>query len=363
MHLLKEMLKFFTCHSDTTAKPDIDKDYDTVNFDIHTPTYIGKYLGCEELYRPGLQDICNTVKNIYYQTKPRLKSLDHYSVTLSKDELTLRDRDSTEDEERVFGLRRILYCGVYRPQQKIFFFNYQFGPKGDTVNCHVILLPNKEEAKSLATVIQKAFHVLTHELHVQDVQNRRLHARGLSESSIPHMDDSRNAKPKYYNLKPSSSQSLSSSTDLGKKWNSSDTEKRMDSEISKDSVDSIDDRNTRVDISRYPNSKSTKTQLISNYNEENKPESLFNNRKYISKGFDKSIEWETSESSQGNDTTDFDGEKMNELRETTSDSNLGSSLCASTDDLTLATFCGNYGFYDSQYYDWEKLQELKETDL
>ena len=360
------MLKLFSCHSDSAAKPEIDKDYDTVNFDIHTPTYIGKYLGCEELYRPGLQDICETVRTIYRHQKPRLKSLDHYSVTLSKDELSLRDRDSTEDEERVFGLRRILYCGVYRPQQKIFFFNYQFGPKGDAVNCHVILLPNKEEAKSLAKVIQKAFHVLTHELHVQDVQNRRLHARGLSESSLPHLhvnENSRNGRPKYYNLKESRSQSLSSSAELGKRRHSSDTEKNVGSEISKDSVDSIADPDPSIDISRYYNvMKRTNTHSLGNCSDD-KSKCLLEIGKFSSRTLNKSAEWDTTESARGNESSDCDGEKIHELRETTSDSNLGSSLCASMDDITLATFEGSDRFNTSEYHDWQKLLELKETDL
>ena len=249
--------------------------------------------------------------------------------------------------------------------KKIFFFNYQFGPKGDTLNCHVILLPNKEEARSLAKVIQKAFHLQTHELHVQDVQNRRLHASGLSESSLSHLhvDESKNGKIRYYNLKPSISQSLNSCSELGKSLNSS--ERKIDSELPKDSEDSIDERDLAADsMSRYTSSGlSSKTKLITNFNKENKPHCLCNNEKYHSKGFNRSIEWETSESSQGNETTDFDGEKNQELRETTSDSNLGSSLCASTEDFSMTPFYGGCGYYSSQCYDWEKLLELKETDI
>ena len=180
------MLNLFACHSSSNASVVVEpeKDYERVNFDVHRPSYSVKYLGCEELYKPGLSEICLTVKSIYSQKKRKVKSLDHYSLTLSKEELSLRDKDSTEDEEHVYGLRRILFCGVYKPKQTIFFYNYQFGPKGDQLKCHVVLCRDKEDAKSLAKVIGKAFREAQHEAHIEDVASRRLHAQGLSDSSI-----------------------------------------------------------------------------------------------------------------------------------------------------------------------------------
>lgn len=178
------MIHLFPCALKRTAVDDDhpEKDHERVNFNIHQPTYSVIYLGCETLYKPGLSEMCDAVGMIYYQKKYKLKSLGHYSLTLSKQELSLRDQDSTEDEERVFGMRRILFCGVYKPKPTIFFYNYQFGPKGEQVDCHVLLCKNKREAKSLAEVIRKAFREAQHDAHIQEVANRKLHARGLTES-------------------------------------------------------------------------------------------------------------------------------------------------------------------------------------
>lgn len=177
------MLKLFACRSDT-ASLDEDKDYTKVDLERHRPTYKVKYLGCEELYKPDLSQMCDTVNDIYNRQKNRFKKLNRCSLVVTKEALILRDPDKTEDEEQGFCLKRILYCGVYGRHQRLFFYNYQFGMKGDLVNCHALLCECKEEAKSLAKVISKAFKYAAHKAHQEDLENRKLHARGLSQSSL-----------------------------------------------------------------------------------------------------------------------------------------------------------------------------------
>ncbi|XP_031570087.1 low density lipoprotein receptor adapter protein 1-A-like [Actinia tenebrosa] len=190
------MLKLFTCRSDTTVIEDDEKDYTKVDLDKHRPTYKVRYLGCEELYKPDLTQMCETVDDIYTRQRSRFRKLTRCSLVITKEALILRDPDKTEDEERGFSLKRILYCGVYGRHQKLFFYNYQFGVKGDLVNCHALLCETKEEAKSLAKVISKAFRIQAQKAHQEDLENRKLHARGLSQSSLSE-------QRKYFDLKNS----------------------------------------------------------------------------------------------------------------------------------------------------------------
>lgn len=185
------MISLFSCRPlgsrSNALGTDGEWDYQRVNFSIHTPTYSVKYLGSQQLYSPGFAEICDTVKAIFAQEKPKLKSFDHYSLKLTKEELSLRDRDSTEDEEKVFLLRRIRFSGVSKAYQRVFFFTYQFGSKAASVECNVVLCKSNKEAKSLAKVISKAFGDARSEFHHQEVASRKLHAEGLSENSISHL--------------------------------------------------------------------------------------------------------------------------------------------------------------------------------
>lgn len=204
-----------------------------MNFNIHTPTFSVKYLGSQELYSPGFAEICDTVKAVFAQEKSKLKSLDHYSLKLTKEELSLRDRDSTEDEEKVFLLRRIRFSGVSKANQRVFFFTYQFGSKAASVECNVVLCKNNSEAKSLAKIISKAFADARSELHHQEVESRKLHAEGLSENSISHLHvdviSNVEANRAYYNMsafKNSRSNSAASALSLRSKSRTPDRLKR-----------------------------------------------------------------------------------------------------------------------------------------
>ena len=181
-----------------------ERDYQRVDFNVHTPTYSVKYLGCERLCSPGHSEICDTVRAIFTSKKSTLKSLDHYTLKLTKQELSLRDKDSTEDEEKVFHLRRIRFSGVFKAHQRIFFFTYQPGTKSEVVECNAVLCKSNSEAKSLAKVISIAFKDARSELHHQEVVSRKLHAEGLSENSMPHlhvdMISNVEANRQYYNM-------------------------------------------------------------------------------------------------------------------------------------------------------------------
>ncbi|XP_068715962.1 uncharacterized protein [Montipora foliosa] len=181
-----------------------ERDYHRVDFNIHTPTYKVKYLGCEMLFSPGASEICDTVKAIFSSKKEELKSMDHYSLKMTKQELSLRDRDSTEDEEKVFQLRRIRFSGVFKAQQRLFFFTYQPGTKSESVECNVVLCKSNSEAKSLAKVISRAFMDARSELHHQEVENRKRHVEGLSGNSFSRLDvdviSNVDANRLYYNM-------------------------------------------------------------------------------------------------------------------------------------------------------------------
>ncbi|CAH3026058.1 unnamed protein product [Porites evermanni] len=201
------MIRLFSCRplrARFNSDGDAGWDYHTVDLSIHTPTYSVKYLGCERLCSPGVSEICDTVKAIFASKKSTLKSLDHYSLKLTKQELSLRDSDSTEDEEKVFLLRKIRFSGVYKANQRVFFFTYQFGTKAEVLECNAVLCKNNNEAKSLAKVINKAFGDARSEFHQQEVANRRLHHEGLSENSMSalHVDVISNvdANRLYYNM-------------------------------------------------------------------------------------------------------------------------------------------------------------------
>ena len=177
------MLRIFSCApSRVNSDEEAAKDHERVDFNIHRPTYTVTYLGCDTLYKPGLPEMCDAVNMMLCYHKAKLKSKACFTLCLSKQELTLRDQDGTEAEERVFGLRRILFCGVYKPKQNIFFFNYQFGPKGEQVDCHVVVCKSKRDAKSLAEVIRKAFRESQHDAHIEEQSHKRQHLQGLSKS-------------------------------------------------------------------------------------------------------------------------------------------------------------------------------------
>lgn len=182
-----------------------ERDYRSVDFSVHTPTYKVKYLGCEMLFSPGASEICDTVKAIFSSKKSALNSMDHYSLKLTKQELSLRDKDSTEDEEKVFQLRRIRFSGVFKAQQRLFFFTYQPGTKSESLECNVVLCKSNSEAKSLAKVISRAFQDARSELHHQEVENRKAHAEGISGNSSSHihgdMTSNVEANRFYYNVK------------------------------------------------------------------------------------------------------------------------------------------------------------------
>lgn len=210
-----------------------DRDYQRVNFNIHTPTFSVKYLGSQQLCSPGFSEICDTVKAIFAQEKPKLKSLDHYSLKLTKEELSLRDRDSTEDEEKVFLLRRIRFSGVSKANQRVFFFTYQFGSKAASVECNVVWCKSNNEAKSLAKIISKAFADARSEFHHQEVASRKLHAEGLSENSVSHLHvdviSNLEANRQYYNMsafKNSRNNSAASAISLRSKSRTPDRLKR-----------------------------------------------------------------------------------------------------------------------------------------
>lgn len=200
------MISLFSCRPlrSRSNVQGADRDYQRVDFTIHTPTYSVKYLGSHQLCSPGFAEICDTVKSIYAAEKSKLKSLDHYSLKLTKEELSLRDRDSTEDEEKVFLLRRIRFSGVFKSNQRIFFFTYQFSSKAESVECNVVLCKSNNEAKSLAKVISRAFGDARSDFHQQEVASRRLHAEGLSENSISHLHvdviSNVEANRQYYNM-------------------------------------------------------------------------------------------------------------------------------------------------------------------
>lgn len=200
------MISLFSCRPlrSRTNGEGADRDYKRVDFNIHTPTYSVKYLGSQKLCSPGCAEICDTVKTIYATEKPKLKKLDHYSLKLTKEELSLRDRDSTEDEEKVFLLRRIRFTGVCKAHPRIFFYTYQFGSKAESIECNVVLCKSNNEAKSLAKVISKAFADALSDFHHQEVASRKLHAEGLSETSMSHLHvdviSNVEANRQYYNL-------------------------------------------------------------------------------------------------------------------------------------------------------------------
>lgn len=200
------MISLFSCRPlrSRTNGEGADRDYQRVDFTVHTPTYSVKYLGSQKLCSPGYAEICDTVKSIYVAEKQKLKKVDHYSLKLTKEELSLRDRDSTEDEEKVFLLRRIRFTGVCKAHQRVFFFTYQFGSKSEYVECNVVLCKSNNEAKSLAKVISKAFADARSDLHHQEVASRKLHAEGLSETSMSHLHvdviSNVEANRQYYNM-------------------------------------------------------------------------------------------------------------------------------------------------------------------
>ena len=345
------MLRLLSCHPQRSTGLEADRDYERVDFSIHSPTYSVKYLGFERLFKAGLSEICDTVKTVYVSQKPALKSLNHFSLKLTKQELTLRDKDSTEDEEKVFALRRILFCGVVKTNQKIFFYNYQFGQKGDAIDCHAVLCENKLEAKSLAKVISKAFKEAQHEEHQMDIASRRLHAQNLSESSISHLhvDGLSNieANRQYYNFSFKNSRSNSAASSSYFRSNSRTPEVVKRSNHSCHLGASIEWERTESSLDNAGHSDSADVEKTSTSGDE-----VFGcscRKESLPKG--KTHELATKETAQGRNESNAAAEMNQEL-----------SQSALNDGEQIVT--ENIVGWESQVeYDWSKVFSLEETAI
>jgi len=162
-----------------------------------------QYLGKIELRTPGLTEIMDTVGSTYTRAKPYLKSMDKSILIFNKDGIHIKvephsshsstSRSSNNvttlpdsllnntDSESIYKPRRILYCAVDRTHQKVFFFNYQYGPRAENIHLHMIVCKTHKDAKELAKRCSQLFKRIQIEMHKKDKEKREDHIQSVQK--------------------------------------------------------------------------------------------------------------------------------------------------------------------------------------
>ena len=129
-------------------------------------TFTVRYLGSEQLERPGLEEMCTFVNATWETKKSKERRRLRRNLVISEQDFSITSSPADSiDSSLVFKIRRIQFCGVYQVNPKIFFFTYQFGKTSDTVDCHVVMCKSKKQAKILAKEAAVLFKDATFSLH------------------------------------------------------------------------------------------------------------------------------------------------------------------------------------------------------
>ena len=147
-------------------------------------TFTVRYLGSEQLERPGLEEMCTFVNATWKTKKSKERTLHKRNLVISEQDLSITSRPAdSNDSSLVFKIRRIQFCGVYQVNPKIFFFTYQFGKTSDTVDCHVVMCKSKKQAKILAKEAAILFKDATFSLHKR-LENHELHSKAVEVKQL-----------------------------------------------------------------------------------------------------------------------------------------------------------------------------------
>lgn len=116
-----------------------------------------KYLGSQNAMYPQTGTLENIAR--VYQKGCALNEKDVAKLTVTKDSVSLRSKNN----EKIFRLRKILFCASYKKIPKVVAFNYMVSSSPKRLECHVFLCGSNEEARGIVAALTTAFRMAYNE--------------------------------------------------------------------------------------------------------------------------------------------------------------------------------------------------------
>lgn len=98
-----------------------------------------------------------TLENIarVYQKGCALNEKENAILTVTKDNVSLLSKNS----EKIFKLRKILFCASYKKIPKVVAFNYLVSSSPRRLECHAFLCGSNEDARCVVAALTMAFRM------------------------------------------------------------------------------------------------------------------------------------------------------------------------------------------------------------
>ena len=112
-----------------------------------------KYLGSQNTMYPQTGTLENTAR--LYQKGCALNDKDNAKLTVTKDSVYLESKNN----EKIFKLRKILFCASYKKVPKVVAFNYLSSSSPKRLECHAFLCGSNEDARCVVAALTTAFRV------------------------------------------------------------------------------------------------------------------------------------------------------------------------------------------------------------
>lgn len=110
-----------------------------------------KYLGSQNAMYPQTRTLENIAR--LYQKGCALDEKDNAKLTVTKDSVSLRSNNN----EKIFKLRKILFCASYKKIPKVVAFNYLSSSSPRRLECHAFLCGSNEDARCVVAALTMAF--------------------------------------------------------------------------------------------------------------------------------------------------------------------------------------------------------------
>lgn len=116
-----------------------------------------KYLGSQNAMYPQTGTLENIAR--VYQKGCALNERDIEKLTVTKDSVSVRSKNT----EKIFKLRKILFCASYKKIPKVVAFNYMVSSSPKRLECHAFLCGSNEEARAVVAALTSAFRMAYNE--------------------------------------------------------------------------------------------------------------------------------------------------------------------------------------------------------
>ena len=112
-----------------------------------------KYLGSQNAMYPQTGTLENIAR--LFQKGCALNDKENARLTVTKDNVSLLSKNS----EKIFKLRKILFCASYKKIPKVVAFNYLVSSSPRRLECHAFLCASNEDARCVVAALTMAFRM------------------------------------------------------------------------------------------------------------------------------------------------------------------------------------------------------------